>query len=274
MRLEGKVAIVTGAGSGIGRATALALAREGARVVVADLDEAGAEETVSAVAAAGVCGEALAHAVDVSDEAQVEAMVARAVEAFGGLDVLHNNAAAIGAAGAGRDHDVAAIDLAVWQRVMAVNLAGPMLGCKHAIPRMLERGGGSIINTSSGSALQGDLTNPSYAISKGGLNTLTLYVAAQYGKRGIRCNAIAPGLILSHGPERFGGERYVSMLEEHHLTPRVGRPDDIANAVVYLASDESSFVTGQIVRVDGGITTHAPPFADIQRMMAGRGLEP
>ncbi|MCA9509580.1 MAG: SDR family oxidoreductase, partial [Myxococcales bacterium] len=189
-----------------------------------------------------------------------------AVDAFGGLDVLHNNAAAIGSAKPGADHDVASIDVDVWDRTMAVNLRGVWLGCKHAIPRMLERGGGSIVNTSSGSSLQGDLANAAYAVSKGGVNTLTLYVATQYGKRGIRCNAIAPGLVLSHPVEHFGGQRYVDMLEEHHLTPRVGRPDDIANAVVFLASDESGFVTGQILRVDGGIVSHAAPVADLRRM--------
>lgn len=272
MRLEDKVGIVTGAASGIGRASALALAREGACVVVADLDAAGAEQTVKAIEAAS--GRATAFVVDVSDEDGVCAMIECATDVFGGLDVLHNNAAAIGSAAAGTDVDVAAIELDVWERTLAVNLRGVMLGCKHAIPRMLERGGGSIINTSSGSAERGDLTNPAYAISKGGVNTLTLYVATQYGKRGIRCNAIAPGLILSHPAEQFGGERYVAMLEEHHLTPRVGRPEDIANAVVFLAGDESSFITGQILRVDGGILSHAPPVADIRRMARGRGPEP
>jgi NAD(P)-dependent dehydrogenase (short-subunit alcohol dehydrogenase family) len=193
-------------------------------------------------------------------------MIEAAVENFGGLDILHNNAAAIGAAKPGIDHDVAAIDVDVWDRTMEVNLRGVMLGCKHAIPRMLERGGGSIINTSSGSAERGDLANAAYAVSKGGVNTLTLYVATQYGKQGIRCNAIAPGLILSNPIENFGGERYVAMLEEHHLTPRVGQPDDIANAVIFLSSDESSFITGQILRVDGGILSHAPPVADMRRM--------
>jgi len=263
-RVAGKVAIVTGAASGIGRATARALAREGASVVVADLDLAGAKTVAGEIDRAS--GRAVACQVDVSDEDAVRAMVAVAVDTYGGLDVLHNNAAAIGAAKPGVDHDIAAIDVEVWDRTMAVNLRGVWLGCKHAVPRMLERGGGSIINTSSGSSLQGDLANAAYAVSKGGVNTLTLYVATQYGKRGIRCNAIAPGLILSHPVEHFGGQRYVDMLEEHHLTPRVGVPDDIANAVVFLASDESSFVTGQILRVDGGIVSHAAPVADMRRM--------
>jgi NAD(P)-dependent dehydrogenase (short-subunit alcohol dehydrogenase family) len=164
--------------------------------------------------------------------------------------------------------DVAKLDVEVWDRTMAVNLRGVMLGCKHAIPHMLSRGRGAIVNTSSGSSQRGDLTIPAYAASKGGVDTLTLYVAAQYGKRGIRCNAIAPGLILTHPVENFGGDHYVRMLEEHHLTPRVGRSEDIAEAVLFLVSDAAEFITGQILNVDGGITSHAPPVADIRRMMA------
>lgn len=267
MRLADKVGIVTGGAAGIGRATARTLAREGACVVVGDRDEAGARETVAEIEADG--GRGLAYVVDVSEEEQVRNLVERTVSVYGGLDLLHNNAAAIGNASPGTDVDVANIEVGVWDRTMAVNLRGVMLGCKYAVPRMLERGGGSIVNMSSGSAQRGDLTNPAYAVSKGAVDTLTLYVATQYGKRGIRCNAIAPGLILSHEVERFGGERYVSMLEEHHLTPRVGRPEDIANAVLFLASDESSFITGQILHVDGGILSHAPSVADIRRMAAG-----
>lgn len=264
MILEGKVAIVTGSASGIGRATARLLAAEGASVLVADLDESGAHEVVREIESQG--GKARAHSVDVSEESGVRDMVAAAVASFGGLDILHNNAAALGSASPGRDMDIAEMDVAVWDRTMAVNLRGVMLGCKHAIPRMLERGRGAIVNTTSGSAQRGDLAIPAYAVSKGGVDTLTKYVAAQYGKQGIRCNAIAPGLILTHGVDHFGGEAYVRMLEEHHLTPRVGRPEDIAQAVLYLASDASEFVTGQIINVDGGILSHTPPLADIRRL--------
>lgn len=264
-RLEGKVGIVTGAASGIGRATAQALAREGARVVVADLHGDGAAQVAEEIASDG--GHAIAQPVDVSNEAEIAEMVKAAVDTFGGLDILHNNAAAIGRAGAGQDTDITSQDVDVWDRTMAVNLRGVMLGCKHAVPAMLERGGGSIVNTSSGSAESGDLVLTGYAASKAGVNTLTQYVATQYGKQGIRCNAIEPGLILTHGVEKFGGAAYVAMLEEHHLTPRVGRPEDIANAVVFLASDESSFITGHILKVDGGISSHAPPVADIRRLM-------
>ena len=264
MTLKDKVAIVTGSASGIGRATAHLLAAEGASVVVADLDTKGAEMVVQEIEAEG--GSAMAQAVDVSDEQAIKAMIQAAMDRFGGLDILHNNAAALGPAAPGRDMDIASMDVDVWDRTMAVNLRGVMLGCKHAIPAMLSRGGGAIVNTTSGSAQRGDLSIPAYAVSKGGVDTLTKYVAAQYGKKGIRCNAIAPGLILTHGVESFGGEEYVQMLEEHHLTPRVGRPEDIAQAVLYLVSPASEFVTGQIINVDGGILSHAPPYADIRRM--------
>ena len=205
--LEGKVAIVTGAASGIGRATAEVLARAGAAVLVADLDGDGADSVAEAIAAGG--GEAAGQPVDVSDETAVAAMVAAAVDRFGGLDILHNNAAAIGASSPGADRDIAKLDVDVWDRTMAVNLRGVMLGCKHAIPHLLARGGGAIVNTSSGSSQRGDVTIPAYAVSKGGVDTLTLYVATQYGKQGIRCNAIAPGLILTHPVENFGGAEYV-----------------------------------------------------------------
>jgi len=264
MILKDKVAIVTGSASGIGRSTARLLAAEGASVVVADVDEAGADEVVQEIEVDG--GVARSCVVDVSDEAAVKNVVAFAVETFGGLDILHNNAAALGHAAPGRDMDIASMDVDVWDRTMAVNLRGVMLGCKHAIPAMLARGRGAIVNTTSGSAQRGDLAIPAYAVSKGGVDTLTKYVATQYGKQGIRCNAIAPGLILTHDVESFGGQKYVDMLAEHHLTPRVGQPEDIAQAVLYLVSDASEFVTGQIINVDGGIASHTPPFADIRRM--------
>ena len=165
-RLAGKVAIVTGAASGIGRATALLLAREGAAVVVADVNGAGAAAVAKEIAAAG--GRAVSQAADVADEASVVAMVEAAAKHFGGLDVLHNNAAASDPALMSRDGDVADMEIAVFDRTLAVNLRGPMLGCKHAIPRMLVRGGGSIVNTSSASALVGDPVRTAYGASKAG----------------------------------------------------------------------------------------------------------
>ena len=264
-RLRDKVAIVTGSASGIGRGTALRLAREGAAVAVADVDASGASRVAEEIASAG--GRAVAVTVDVAEEASVAGMIAATLEAFGRLDILHNNAAAMGGQNPGMDHDILELDVATWDRAMAVNLRGVMLGCKHGIPPMLESGGGSIINTSSGAALAGGLTTPAYATSKGGLNTFTQYVAAQFGKRGIRCNAILPGMITTPTAERALGAEQIQMILDHHLTPRTGTPEDIAAMVAFLASDESAYVTGQLIRVDGGITSHLPTYADTRRML-------
>ncbi len=132
---------------------------------------------------------------------------------------------------------------------------------------MVEAGGGSIINTSSGAALAGSLTGPAYASSKAAVNTFTLYVAAQYGKQGVRCNAILPGLIMTPAVDLAMGAAEISMLLDHHLTPQAGQPDDIAGMVAYLASDEARYVTAQLIRVDGGITSHAPNYADTRRAL-------
>ncbi len=261
-RLAGRVAIVTGAASGIGRATALALAREGAAVVVADLNAAGAKQVAAEIETAG--GRALGQATDVASEASVVAMVAAAVDTFGGLDVLHNNAAASDPAVMGGDGEVTALSLETWERTLAVNLRGPMLGCKHAIPRMLERGGGVIVNTSSASGLTGDLVRTAYGVSKAGLDGLTRYVATQYGKRGIRCNAIAPGVIATPALAANVPPELIAVYERSHLTPRLGTPEDIAVMVVFLASDEAAFVTGQVLSVDGGLLAHHPAVAEMR----------
>src|SRR3954452_12822491 len=194
-RLAGRSAIVTGAAGGIGRATALCLASHGASVVVADLNADGAATTVSTIQERG--GRAIAIVTDVGVESSIRSMIEQSVAEFGRLDVLHNNAAALGADLLRRDLGVDAMDLDVWNQTMKVNLAGPMLASKYAIPHMISGGGGSIINTSSGASLAGDTRLTAYGVSKGGLNTLTAYIATQYGKQGIRCNAIAPGLILT-----------------------------------------------------------------------------
>ncbi|MCH2170869.1 SDR family oxidoreductase [Myxococcota bacterium] len=257
--LEGRVAIVTGAASGIGLASARALAAAGARVVIADLNGEGARRVASEIGGAG--GTAIAVEVDVGNEGEVRAMVEAAVESFGGLDILHNNAAEVSADIMGRDLEIDQMDTDVWDRVMVVNLRGPMLGCKYAIRAMLEGGRGSIIHTSSASALTGDLGRPAYAASKEGLHSLTRNVATQYGKRGIRCNAIAPGVIETPALARNVPQEQIDAYLSHHLTPRLGRPEDIADAVVFLASDQSAFITGQVLCVDGGLLSHHPTFA-------------
>jgi NAD(P)-dependent dehydrogenase (short-subunit alcohol dehydrogenase family) len=259
--LSGRVAIVTGAASGIGRASALARARAGASVLVADVDAAGAARVAAEVGDAG--GRALGRRTDVSDPDSAAAMVAAAVEGFGGLDILHNNAALTDPAVIGADGELAELDLSVWERTLAVNLRGPMLGCKYALPRMLERGGGSIVNTSSASGLTGDLLRVAYGVSKAGVDALTRYVATQYGKRGIRCNAIAPGVIATPALEKNVAPELIAIFEQSHLTPRLGSPEDVAALVVYLASDAAGFITGQILCVDGGLLAHHPTFASL-----------
>lgn len=266
-KLSDKVAIVTGAASGIGRAAALGLAREGAAVLVADLNPEGASRVSREIEGQG--GKAAPFRCDVSDETSVRHMIEAAVSGFGGLDILHNNAANSDPTLMGRDGAITEMELEVWDATFAVNTRGPMLGCKHAIPHMLERGGGAIINTSSASGLVGDLTRSAYAASKAGVDALTRQVATQYGKRGIRCNAIAPGVIHTPALEANVAAEQIALYEGNHLTPRLGRPEDIAGMVVFLASDDGAFVTGQVLSVDGGLLAHHPTYAEFSKLTPG-----
>jgi NAD(P)-dependent dehydrogenase (short-subunit alcohol dehydrogenase family) len=256
-RFAGKVAVVTGGGGNIGRATARLLAAEGALVTVADLSEEAATKVVVEIEATG--GTARAQATDVADPDAVHAMVRDTVAAFGGLDVLHNNAAAIGLNA--QDQDVVTMDLETWRQVMDVNLTGPMLGCRFAIPAMLERGGGSIVNTASAAAFYGSKTLAAYGTSKAGLVALTRYVATAYGDRGIRCNAVAPGVVVDRSAQDALGGPMGDRLRRYttsHLVGRLGYPEEIAGAVAYLASDDGAFITGETLRIDGGMTAHGP----------------
>ncbi len=259
-RFTGKVAIVTGAGSGIGRATARLLAAEGAAVTVADIAAEPAHNVVAEITTAG--GTARAQIVDVADADGVAAMIADTVSAFGGLDVLHNNAAALDQNRL--DQDVVTMDLTVWERVIAVNLTGPMLGCRFAIPAFLERGGGAIVNTASAAAFYGSSSLGAYGISKAGIVALTRNIATAYGDRGIRCNAVAPGVVVPEAAQAALGGPMGDRLRRYstsHLVGRLGYPEEIAAAVAFLASDDAAFVTGEILRVDGGFTAHSPPYA-------------
>jgi NAD(P)-dependent dehydrogenase (short-subunit alcohol dehydrogenase family) len=258
-RLDGKIAIITGAASGIGEATARRVAAEGARTVVADLDAAGAKRVAGEIADAG--GDTTAVQVDLGDPESVRAMVRTAVASYGGLDILHNNAAATRLA-ATRDLPVSAADPGVWDETMRVNLRGAMVAIQAGVPHMIARGGGSVINTASGAGLTGDLRNPAYGASKAALVSLTRYVATEFGKQGIRCNAISPGFIVI--PDKPGRDAVAATMLRHHLTPRLGAPDDVAALVVFLASDESEFITGQNICVDGGLLAHQPFVADFR----------
>jgi NAD(P)-dependent dehydrogenase (short-subunit alcohol dehydrogenase family) len=249
-RLDGKVAVITGAGSGIGRVSAELFAAEGAKVVVADVVATNAAEVAAGIVGTG--GEAVAVSVDVSDEAQVATMVHAAVENYGGLHVLFNNA------GIFPDDDGGVLDTPpeTWQKVMEVNLKGVWLGCRAAVPAMLASGGGSIVNVASFVALVGAATAQiAYTASKGGVLAMTREIAVEYARQGIRANSLCPGPIetpllaeLLSDPARRQ-RRLV-----HIPVGRFGRPEEIARAALFLASDDASFVTGSALVVDGGIT--------------------
>jgi NAD(P)-dependent dehydrogenase (short-subunit alcohol dehydrogenase family) len=258
-RVEGKVAIVTGGGSGIGRASCELLAREGAKVVVADLDAASAERVAKGIVGAG--GRAIAQEVDVALEASIEAMVRATVEAFGALHVLYNNAADTSLRAMERDGALLDVSAETWDHVLAVDLRSVFLGCKAAIPRMIEAGGGSIVNASSNQSLAGDLSQTAYASAKAAINALSLSIATQYGRQGIRCNVVSPGPIRTPAFDRACPPEVTEELTRHSLVPRLGRPEDLAHAVLFLASDEAAYVTGQILRVDGGQLAHLPHYA-------------
>ena len=267
-RVENAVALVTGArltdaGENIGSATARALAREGAAVVVADLDGEGAARLAEELRREGA--HAASCAVDIADETSVHELVAFAVAQLGGLDVLVNNAAMFDP----DDRDPLTMTVDVWDRTMAVNARGPMLVCKHALPVLLERGGGSIVNLASAQALSGDITRPAYGAAKAATILLTKQIATVYGKRGVRCNAVAPGLTMSQLVKRTVPQAVQETYLRHALTPELGEPEDIANVIVFLASPESRYVTGQVLLADGGMAAHRPFVADFAERPEG-----
>lgn len=266
-RFDGKVAVITGAASGIGAATARRFAQEGARVVVADIDEAGAKRT------AGEIGDAaLALRVDVSDPGAVETMVARTVETLGGLDVLHNNATMV------ETGPITKLSVEGWNRTLAVNLTAVFLGIKAAVPAMRRQGGGAIVSTASISGLAGDYGLAAYNAAKAGVINLTRTAAIELARYRIRVNCVCPGGIatpllgsligtndpVTHWKTSSGGpglsaeqqRRYRERLEQAHPLGRLGNPEEIAAVVAFLASDDASFVTGAAIVADGGVTAH------------------
>jgi meso-butanediol dehydrogenase/(S,S)-butanediol dehydrogenase/diacetyl reductase len=249
-RLEGKVAIITGAGSGMGRASAEVFTAEGARVVVADWNREAGEETVARIKAAG--REAAFVNADVSQEVEVKALVDFTVSTYGGLDIMFNNAG-IAAIREGRDGAVTDLSAEDWDYTQSINLKGVFFGCKHAIPKMLERGGGAIVNTASAAAIQGSgFPIHAYTAAKGGVVSLTRAIAVAYGRDNIRANSIIAGAIATPMSNYYQDEWVRKMYEEAIPLGRVGDAQDIAYAALYLASDEARFVTGHALVVDGG----------------------
>lgn len=255
-RLDGKVVIIVGCARGIGAGVARMMAGEGPKLVLADINVQGAEMVAAEIRTAG--GDAVACAVDISKEADVNAMTEFAVRQYGGVDVLANLAAAMQLLPADNVSDATKIDLAVWDQMMTTNLRGYLLTMKHAIPEMLKRGGGSIINTSSLGGIAPQAFSGAYCTAKAGVSLLTKHIAIAYGRRGIRCNAVAPGLIVTPENDLPEARPAFDMIFKHILVPRVGRPDDIGHAFVFLASDESGYITGQEIQVDGGALCAAP----------------
>ena len=249
-RLSGKVAIVTGGAGGIGAATAHELAREGAAVAVVDIDEEKAAGVVDKIRRTGA--RAIALGGDLAEEHTARHVVQSTVAEFGQVDVLHNNAALTTSSFLSRDTTVCEMSLDVWQRSLEVNLGSQLLMCKYAVPEMRKNGGGSIVNMSSGAALSGDRTRLAYGVSKSGVHTLTMYVATSEGKGGVRANTVVPGLILTDAVRAHLSEDIIDRLGRATLTPYLGQPEDVAELVVFLASDDSAWITGETLYIAGG----------------------
>ncbi|HEV3226430.1 MAG TPA: SDR family oxidoreductase [Acidimicrobiales bacterium] len=250
--LHGTVVVVAGGAGGIGTATSLRLGEEGASVVVGDLNEAAAHEVARRITAAG--GRAVAASFDVADDASVAALFEAADAAFGGVDCVHANAADLSVPVIMGDTDALDVDLDVWDRTLAVNLRGFLLCTRHAIPRLLERGGGAIVYTSSAASFVGEPARPSYAAAKSGVNALMRHVASRWGKQRVRANAVAPGLVVSDEMSEVIPQDLQQRTLKGTRSWRLGHPRDIAAMVAFLMSDDGEWINGQVISVDGGVT--------------------
>lgn len=260
-KLAGKSIVVLGCARGIGHGAVRLLAREGARLALGDIDGEGAERCAAAIRTEG--GDALAMAVDLREAVQVNALVERAAGAFGRIDGLANIAAATNLYAV--DATATAIDITVdlWQQTLDINLTGPFHAIRAVMPHLLATGGGSIVNVTSVGGIRPQSFAGAYGVSKAGLANLTAHIAAAYGLRGVRCNAIAPGPIRTPDNDVPEAEPMFGQIRRFTPSPRLGRPEDIGAAIAFLLSDESGFINGEEIRVDGGAFCHAPWSAEV-----------
>ncbi|MGN0959130.1 MAG: SDR family NAD(P)-dependent oxidoreductase [Coriobacteriales bacterium] len=259
-RLSGKVAIVTGSTSGIGIGIAKVYAKEGAQVIICGRREARGQEVVDEITAEG--GKASYHFMDITQAESIEALMADTAKEYGKIDILVNNAANV----ALKDGRVDELTLEMFDDIVQSDLRGTFYAIKCALPFMLENGGGSIVNIGSMASCGGDLGSTAYACAKAGVDILTQYTAQQYGKQNIRCNCIRPGLIVTPQNEAKVPQALKDIFMGSIMVNRYGCPEDIAHAAVYFGSDESAYVTGQIINVDGGMNSHAPTVAQFREM--------
>lgn len=260
-RVKNKVALLTGSASGIGLASANLLAQEGAKVVIADFNEKGAKDAAEKIKRHG--GVASSIFLDAANGESIKTAVDFTIEQYGKLNILFNN---VGLTNIQKDLDVVNIDLDEWDRLLNVNIKSVLHGSRYAIPHMIEAGGGSIINTASMAAFASDSIRLAYGASKAAVVNMTKYIATQYGKDNIRSNAIAPGLILTPAAKQNMSNELLDTFRKYNALPYHGEPDDIGYTVLFLASDESKFLTGQTIQVEGGHYLGNPTIPDFKAM--------